>query len=194
MTVAEAAWCMKVAASNYSYNSCEDLPDLFRFMFPCPYPQDFSLGRNKVSYVMSDGLGPYFQQLLCQTVRKEGNPFTLQFDETVTMQNQKQLDLLIRFWSEKKGEVVTRFLKALMFGHAKGQDVADSINATMEEVGLNKEQFLSMGSDGPNVNKTIWKYLNDHLKSLGFPGLVEFMPSNVHAVHNGFKYGLSEYG
>ena len=105
--------------------------------------------------MMSDGLGPYFQQLLCQTVRKEGNPFTLQFDETVTMQNQKRLDLLIRFWSEKKVEVVTRFLKALMFGHAKEQDVADSINATMEEVGLNKEQFLSMGSDGPNVNKTI---------------------------------------
>ena len=44
VTVAEAAWCMKVAASNYSYNSCEDLPDLFRFMFPCPYTQDFSLG------------------------------------------------------------------------------------------------------------------------------------------------------
>lgn len=62
----------------------------------------------------------------------------------------------------------------LMFRHAKGQDVADSINDTMEEVGLNKEQFLSMGSDGPNVNKTIWKHLNDHLKNLGFPGLVEF--------------------
>ena len=88
-------------------------------MFPWSYTQDFSLGCNKVSYVMSDGLGPYFQQLLCQTVWKEGNSFTLQFDETVTMQNQKQLDLLIRFWSEKKGEVVTCFLQALMFGHAK---------------------------------------------------------------------------
>lgn len=51
-----------------------------------------------------------------------------------------------------------------------------------------------MGSDGPKINKTIWKYLNDQLKSLGFPGLVEFMPCNVHFVHNGFKYGLSEYG
>ena len=143
---------------------------------------------------MSDGLGLYFQELLCQTVRKVGNPFTLQFDETVTVQNQKQLDLLIRFWSEKKGEVVTRFLQALMFGHAKGKDVAHLITSTMEEVGLNKEQFLSMGSDGPNVNKTIWKHLNEHLKSLGFPGLVEFMPCNVHVVHNGLKHGLSEYG
>ena len=51
-----------------------------------------------------------------------------------------------------------------------------------------------MGSDGPNVNKTIWKHLNDHHKSLGFPGLVNFMPCNVHVVHNSFKYGLSEYG
>ena len=194
VTVAEAAWCMKVAASNYSYNSCEDLPDLFRFMFPCPYINDFSLGRSKVSYVISDGLGPYFQELLCKTIRKEGNPFTLQFDETVTVQNQKQLDLLIRFWSEEKGEVVTRFLKALFFGHAKGDIVADSIVSTVEEVGLNKEQFLSMRSDGPNVNKTIWKRLNEHLKGLGFPGLVEFMPCNVHVVHNGFKHALSEYG
>ena len=41
---------------------------------------------------------------------------------------------------------------------------------------MQKDKTLhSMGMDGPNVNKTIWKYLNDHLKSLGFPGLVEFM-------------------
>ena len=194
VTVAEAAWCMKVAASNYSYNSCEDLPELFHFMFPCPYTRDFTLSRSKASYVISDGLGPYFQELLCQTLRKEGNPYTLQFDETTTIQNQKQMDLLVRFWSEEKGEVVTRFLQALMFGHVKGKDVADSIIATMEENQLNKEQFLSMGSDGPNVNKTIWRHLNDHLKSLGFTGLVEFMACNIHTVHNGFKYGLSEYG
>lgn len=94
---------MKVAVGKYSYNSCEDLPDLFRFMFPCPYTNDFSLGCSEVSYMISDGLGPYFQELLYETMRKEGNPFTLQFDETVTMQNQKQLDSLIRFWSEEKG-------------------------------------------------------------------------------------------
>ena len=99
VTVAEAAWCMKVAASNYSYNSCEDLPELFHFMFPCPYARDFTLSRSKASYVISDGLGPYFQELLCQTLRKEGNPYTLQFDETTTIQNQKQMDLLVRFWS-----------------------------------------------------------------------------------------------
>ena len=67
-------------------------------------------------------------------MRKDGNPFTLQFDKTVTAQNQKQLDLLIRFWSEKKGEVVTRFLQAQMFGHAKGQDVSNSIPSTLDEV------------------------------------------------------------
>ncbi|PFX18939.1 hypothetical protein AWC38_SpisGene16678 [Stylophora pistillata] len=47
-----------------------------------------------------------------------------------------------------------------------GDIVADSIVSTLEEVGLNKEQFLSMGSDGANVNKTIWKSLNKHLKHI----------------------------
>ena len=38
-------------ACNYSYNSCEDLPDLFWFMFPCPYTRDFSLGCNSCDFV-----------------------------------------------------------------------------------------------------------------------------------------------
>ncbi|CAM1296488.1 QTRT1 (predicted) [Pycnogonum litorale] len=191
VAVAEAAWSMKVAASNYSYNSCDGLSQLFQFMFPCPYTKDFSLGRSKVSYTISDGLGPYFLQLLCKSVRDDKNPFTLQFDETVTAQNQKQLDLMLRVWSENKGEVITRFLKALMFGHAKGKDVSEAILSTMNELGLNKEQFLSVGSDDPNVNKTIWRHLDEHLKSLQLPGLVDFMPCNVHVVHNGFKHALS---
>ena len=43
-------------------------------------------------------------------------------------------------------------------------------------------------------NRTIWNHLNDYLKSLGFPGLVNFMPYNIHAVCNDFKHVLSEYG
>ena len=27
VTVAEAAWCVRVAVSNYNYNNCEDSPD-----------------------------------------------------------------------------------------------------------------------------------------------------------------------
>lgn len=79
VTVAEAAWCMKVAASNFSYNSCEDLPDLFRFMFPALV------------------LFSWTQQGFIRDVTRFGTtfsrtrkPFTFQFDETATVQNQKQ--------------------------------------------------------------------------------------------------------
>lgn len=64
----------------------------------------------------------------------------------------------------------------------------------MEEVGLKKYLLLSIGSDGPSVNKTIWKSINDHLKGQGLPGLLQFMPSKIRDVHNGFKHGLFEYG
>ena len=70
----------------------------------------------------------------------------------------------------------------------------DSIVSTLEEVGLNKEQFFSTGSDGPNVNKIFWKSLNENMKGLGFPGLVEFLPCNVDIMHNSVRHALSEYG
>jgi len=55
------------------------------------------------------------------------NPYIIQFDETGTVQDKKECDTLVRFWDNAKGEVVTRFLKALFFGHAKGKDVAQAL-------------------------------------------------------------------
>lgn len=52
MIVAEVVWCMRVVVSNYSYNS--------NLCFLCFYIRDFFFGRNKVLYVMLDGLGLYF--------------------------------------------------------------------------------------------------------------------------------------
>ena len=97
----EAVWCMKVAVLNFNYNICEDMPDFFWFTFPCPYTTDFSLAviRFRMLYQM---IWEHIFKNCCATLKKNGNPFTLQLDETVTAQNQKQLDLLIRFWSEKK--------------------------------------------------------------------------------------------
>ena len=80
-----------------------------------------------------------------------------------------------------------------MFGHAKGcVGCYEFDNCNHGQVGLNKEQFLSRGSDGPNRNRTIWKHLNDHLKRLGFPGPLNFISYNVHAFYNDFKHSLSE--
>ena len=115
---------------------------------------------------------------------------------TGTFQNKKQCDIILKYWSVKKGEVVVQFLKALFFKHAFGNDVAQHILQTLQEdeyqIPLSK--FLNIGWDGPNVNKTIWSYLNDETVRMRFPGLMQFIPCNMHVARNAFKEGLSAYG
>lgn len=66
-------------------------------------------------------------------------------------------DMLVRFWNEQKGEVSTMFLKSLMLGHAKAETVSSAIIDAVTEDGFEMPlaQLISLGSDGPNVNKTI---------------------------------------
>ena len=44
--------------------------------------------------------------------------FALHFDKTTTSQIKKQLDILVRYYSDYNNEVRVRFLKAAVFGHA----------------------------------------------------------------------------
>ena len=106
------------------------------------------------------------------------------------------MDVLVRYWSEAKGEVVVQFLKAIMFGHAKGDTVSRAILDALHEAGYQMplSKLLNLGSDDPNVNKTIWSNINEELKALGLSGLLPFVPCNMHVVHNSFREGLKVYG
>ena len=54
-TQAELIWTMKVAASNCSYSSCDNTPQLFQTMFPCDTSRLFTLSRTKLSNLVYDG-------------------------------------------------------------------------------------------------------------------------------------------
>ena len=57
-------------------------------------------------------------------------------------------------------------------------------------------QLLTLGSDGPNVNKTIWREMEQKIQEVypGFQGLVDVETCNIHIVHNSFGKGLGKYG
>ena len=196
VTKAEALWAMKVASCGYSYTSCDGIGELFKAMFPGTLADQFTMSKSKVSYLISDGLGPYFRKELAKKIKESKCPFTVQFDETGNAQDKKQCDVLVRFWNEERGEIATFFLKSLMFGHAKSDTVSQAIIDTLAEEAyeLPIQNLVSLGSDGPNVNKSIWKLIDDHQKSLGAPGLVPFVPCTLHVVHNSFRKGLNSYG
>ena len=104
------------------------------------------------------------------------------------------MDLHFRFWSEEQNEVVRRFYTALMFGHAEGAKVAAAMVDKLEEDKVNLSSILTLSSDGPNVNKTIFRAVNTSLKGAGNPGMINIGTCNLHVVHNSFCKAFEAYG
>ena len=70
------------------------------------------------------------------------------------------MDLLVHYWSEVDSGVKIKHLTSVMFGHLKAQDVVTEIPKALEKLGTPLRQMLSVGMDGPNVNKSILNKLN----------------------------------
>ena len=137
---------------------------------------------------------PYFQKQLIYDVNSSKNPVTLHYDETTTTQVIKQVDLHFRCWSEEQNEIVRHFYTALMFGHGEGAKVAAAMVDKLEEGKVNLSSILTLSSDGPNVNKTIFGAVNTSLKGAGNPGMINIGTCNLHVVHNSFCKALGAYG
>ena len=100
----------------------------------------------------------------------------------------------MRYFSDTDGKVKMRFLKALVFGHAFAETVADELWRTLQELGLTLKNLLSISSDGPNVNKAIKANINTKLQGHFKRQLVDTGSCQLHVVHNTFRKGIEAYG
>ena len=57
-------------------------------MFPGPVSSNFLMSRNRVTYLISDGVSPHFHDKLCENLKTD-DLFSVQFDETGTVRNKQ---------------------------------------------------------------------------------------------------------
>ena len=106
------------------FSQAENLGACYKEQFPdSQIAQHVSISSNKMSYLVGYGLGPYFTQQTVNDLVSGNSFFTLHFDQTVTAQTKKQMDLLIWYWSETDHEVKVKYLTTLMFGSATAMNV-----------------------------------------------------------------------
>ena len=195
-TKAEIIATLQYTDQNTPFASADNLGPCYQQQFPdSQIAKNVAIGHGKMSYVVGHGLGPYFAKLNVNNLVAGNSFFTLHFDKTVTAQKQKQMDLLVRFWSEIHNEVKVKYLTSIMFGHAKAADVVTEIMQALENLSLPFKLMLSLGMDGPNVNKSILAKMNQLKKEKGYPELVQSPRSClIHVCHNSFRAGLKKYG
>ncbi|KAJ8879912.1 hypothetical protein PR048_020532 [Dryococelus australis] len=149
-------------------------------MFPQLYLTNLTFSATKGAYLPSDALGPYFRNKLVEDLRNCS--FSLCFDETANDGGHKELQIRILFWSGKSSKVENRHLMTFLL-------------ALLETaVYLQLNLFVTLGSDGPNVNKKVFMLMSDNVAELRGRGLVQIGTCNLHHIHNAFAKGLEEFG
>lgn len=192
VTYSMILWTLKVIKSGHSFNSCDDISDIFKLAFSdSKIVESFSMSPSKVGYEVSHGLGPYFHDELISSVIRSDNFFSLSFDETTTDNGKKQLDIHIRFWNEDRDQIVSNFLHAFELGHATADILKDKIFLTLALDKLPVNKLLSLSSDGPPVNQKCLVEIDKELNNQGCLPFVRIGSCNLHIVHNSFKYAMT---
>lgn len=70
----------------------------------------------------------------------------------------------------------------------------DCISTAITNGKLNMQNLMSLGMDGPNVNKSVLKKIDANVKKMGRGGLVDIGSCSLHTLHNAFKAGCNIFG
>ena len=182
VSAAEATWLFKVAEEDYSFRSCDDTPLVFtKKRFQSAISQKFTLSQEKASYVIKHALGPLVASDLCKHITKSPGCFTM-FDETTTVQKIKQMDVLVRYWSTAENKVITRYLLSFFFARAPADTLVKLFTELIDNdsYGIPSHRFFNTSSDGPHINKAVWRELNEEMKKRGYKGLPPFIARTLH--------------
>ena len=91
----------------------------------------------------------------------------------------------MHYWSERDNAVKVKYLTSVMFGHATADLVVKEMLQTFEQLTLLLLLMLSLGMDGPTVNKSILSKLNTVKKDKRWKQLVSCPTSClIHVCHN----------
>ena len=81
--IAEILWCLKLVAGHRSYNSCNNISEIFKIMFSrSDVARQFSLGKTKACYMILYGIAPYCKAELLGQINSFPQ-FSLSFDESL---------------------------------------------------------------------------------------------------------------
>ena len=107
---AEIKWAVKSISVGYSNNSCYDIANLFREIFPCQNSKLFQLGPAELKYITNFGIAPYFKSVLLERI-EESSFYVISYDESLNKKTQSsETDLLVRYFDETEERVKTRYL------------------------------------------------------------------------------------
>ena len=147
--------------------------------------KQFLMGKTKASYLICHGLPPYFKNRLLEILNEKKFIVTF-FNESFSKVKRKgQMDVLVRFWNTAENRVSTRYVNSVFMGKVTAPNVLKTFEGTRER--LNKNKFIQVSSDDPNVKLKFLELLAEKRKDDGLNELISISTSSLHIVIEHFK-------
>ncbi|XP_067136817.1 uncharacterized protein [Centruroides vittatus] len=162
-------------------------------MFPkTKLPEGISMSEKKLRYLITEALAPYFQKKMLEEAHSSF--FTISYDETSNVESKKELQIMIRFWSEQTEQVVCRHLNTCLLGRADAETLHTYIIKAIDDANLSLHKLLMIGSDGPNVNQKVLRLFKEDVLGIRKKSLVDIGTCTIHIIHNTYLKALHELG
>ena len=119
---------------------------------------------------------------------RQAEVFTIGTDSATIKLNglTKHMDLQVRFWSEKKEEIVDCFLTSEAVGHEDANKVVQVLTESLDRDDIPMGKLLMLSRDSPAVMVKASRLLKEHVEGLGCPLMLEG-PCYLHPVHTSYK-------
>ena len=191
-------WCLHVVYKHRSYNSAGCQGDLFRKMFPDSKIaiQYGSLCRQKIAYMVSFGLAPFYKKCIMSQLAPVGprlQPlFVSCFDESFnSVTASKQMDIHILYFNEESKLVERTYLGSQFMGHATHEDTLVDFKEAHKGLDI-VHNLVQLSMDGPHVN---WKFADElaayrQAEDPNAPDLINIGSCGLHVIHG--AYGTAQ--
>ena len=156
--------CLEIVKFNIPLSSCTGKKELYNLMFSGAVPNSFSLSQSKASYLIIYALGPYFKNLLLSELQSPNLYFTLQYNETGNVKSKKELQIRVQYWSDMENSIVNRHLVTYFIEKADAVTLLKYLLESLDSHNLSIKKVLALSSDGPNVNKKVFRLFLEKLK------------------------------
>ena len=193
---AEVLMAVQSVTNHVSNRTMEKFATMSKVFFPdSQIASRVELGRTKIGYLITFDLASYYMtQLFRSLLPGTGTVprFISCFDEAFNrVSKQRQMDVYITFFDEKKSPVVGSYLGSHFMGHATAEDRYKSLAEIHNGLDL-VHNLVQISMDGPNVN---WKTLdivseNRTIEDPDCPQLINIGSCGLHVIHG--AYGTAQ--
>jgi len=189
---AELLQALSIIDRNQSFRSANGDSKRFQKMFhDSTIAQKYSQEETKTKYITQFGIAPCLTERLKKDIQQK--PFCFKFDETTTSQIKKQYDAYVTYHSKDYDRITTSYCGSLFVGHCTSDDLLTHFYEFIQKLGLDVSYLLSIGMDGPNVNKCFENKLRNDLEESHKTKMLDLGTCALHAANNAFNEGLKVF-